>query len=123
MYEADGAKGKPIKAPHKDEPLIIKGTTHVIGVIGLDALGAPVAEGTVHRVDKFCDITGCTKEETISVRHISNLVMSEDGLFKNAPKDAIKILLLTKMDDVTRAQYAKEIEEALLKWKGTILAI
>ena len=123
LYEADGAKRKPIKAPREGEPLIISGTSHVIGVIGLDALGTSVSETTVHRMGKFIDITGCAEGEIILVEHIKNLVMSDEGLFKNAPEGSIKILLLTKMDDAPRAKYADEIKHVLSNWKGIVLAI
>jgi len=39
LVEADGAAGRPVKAPASHEPVIPLSTTDLVGVIGIDALG------------------------------------------------------------------------------------
>lgn len=123
VYEADGAKRKPIKAPREDEPRILRETSHVIGVVGLDALGLPASDLVVHRLEQFTDVTGCDEGKTITSEHVKKLVLSDAGLFKDTPMSARKILLLTKMDDEKRSLSAEYIKQVLLDWNGTVLAI
>lgn len=123
IYEADGAMRKPIKAPREGEPQIADGTTHVIGVIGLDAIGQIMSEDTVHRSALFSQVTDCHLGDHIDVSHVFNLVIHPEGLFKNINETSRKILLLTKMDDDSRIDYANEIKMRLKDWNGIVIAI
>ncbi len=48
IYEADGANRHPLKLHNASEPVILPGTTHLLIVAGLSALGRPVGEA-IHR--------------------------------------------------------------------------
>ncbi|MCK9487133.1 MAG: selenium cofactor biosynthesis protein YqeC [Dehalococcoidia bacterium] len=56
--EADGSKMRPFKAPSEDEPVIPDCATHVVVVVGADALDAPLDEGHVHRPERVREILG-----------------------------------------------------------------
>ncbi|MGD0439408.1 MAG: selenium cofactor biosynthesis protein YqeC [Acidimicrobiales bacterium] len=58
LVEADGAKGRSIKAPGDHEPVVPPSTGAVIGVVGLDCLGRPMDGATVHRPERFQAVTG-----------------------------------------------------------------
>ena len=98
LVEADGAKRKPIKAPADHEPVIPSSTTVVIGVIGLDALDKSIDEETVHRSNLFCSLTKKKAGNTIDQASIVELIRDDNGLFKNVPDIAKKIVLLNKAD-------------------------
>jgi probable selenium-dependent hydroxylase accessory protein YqeC len=98
LVEADGSRALPIKAPAAHEPQVPEASGIVIGVIGLDALGAPMDGRTVHRSELFGRLVGCAPGEAISVAHIVRLAASSDGLFKGAPAGALRVVLLNKAD-------------------------
>lgn len=52
IFEADGSRQLPFKAPAPHEPVIPPSTTHVVAVVGLDVLGAPVDAEHVHRPER-----------------------------------------------------------------------
>lgn len=56
--EADGSKLRPFKAPADHEPVIPDSATHVVAVVGLDALDAPLDEAHVHRPERVRAIAG-----------------------------------------------------------------
>jgi probable selenium-dependent hydroxylase accessory protein YqeC len=114
LIEADGARLRPIKAPAPHEPVVPPASSAVIGVIGLDALGAPMDERTVFRPGLFGPLTGCAPGEAITARHILRLVSSPAGLFKSAPPSARRILLLNKGDAVP-AGPAEECARAVIR--------
>jgi len=98
LVEADGAKRKPVKAPAEYEPVIPSSTTLVMGVIGLDCLGKPVSEETVHRCGLFCACTGKKPGDMIDRESILRLILAKNGLFKGAPTGSRNVVLLNKAD-------------------------
>ena len=104
LVEADGAKRKPIKAPADYEPVIPESTALVIGVIGLDCLGKAVTEENIHRCSIFCACTGKKPGEMIDRESIVRLIRAENGLFKGAPAESRKVLLLNKADTEALSQ-------------------
>ena len=98
VVEADGAKRHPVKAPASHEPVVPAAAGLVLGVIGLDCLGQPLNDATVHRPDRFGAITGCAPQAPIQLEHLAALVRSPQGLFKDTPAGASRALLLNKAD-------------------------
>lgn len=98
LVEADGAKGRPVKAPAPHEPVLPAGTGLVLGVVGLDCLGRPMDEASVHRPERFEEATGCGPGAPIRLEHLAALTRSPLGLFKGAPRGARRVLLLNKAD-------------------------
>ncbi len=123
INEADGAKCKAIKAPRADEPLISDNTNLVVGIIGLDVIGAYADADKVHRRELFEQITGCKATDQITEKDIASLVMHPLGLFKNVKIEMQKILMLTKADDKKRINSAMEIKKLLQDFDGEILWI
>jgi probable selenium-dependent hydroxylase accessory protein YqeC len=107
VVEADGSRRRPIKAPAHYEPVIPKETTRVIGVIGLDALGKPITDQYVHRPALFCSITGKKMGDTIDRKCFTDLILSEDGLFKDTPRKCRKHVIFNKADCADRQEEAK----------------
>jgi molybdenum cofactor cytidylyltransferase len=68
LVEGDGAARRPIKgyAPH--EPVLPPASHLAIPVLGLDALGAMVGPGEVHRAEEFGRLTGLSPGETIGAQ-------------------------------------------------------
>jgi len=103
LVEADGARGRSIKAPSPTEPVVPPVTDLVVGLVGLDCLGAPLDERIAHRPELLGPLVGCASGEPIRPRHIVALVCSPDGLFKGCPDGARRLLLLNKIDIAHRA--------------------
>lgn len=96
LVEADGSKRRPIKAPADHEPVVPEGTDLVVGVVGLDALGEPMDERTVHRPERFAAVTGCAAGAPIGWDHVVALARHPEGLFKGAR--GRRVVLLNKAD-------------------------
>lgn len=111
LVEADGSRGLPVKAPAGHEPAMPPTADMVVGVIGLDALGAPADGLHVHRLEAFLGLSGLKEGENIDIRSLSRLVLSPAGLFKGSPEGARRILALNKGDLVTEAAARKAADE------------
>jgi len=97
LVEADGSKRLPIKAPAPYEPVVPDGTDLVVGVVGLDALGWPMDDRTVHRPERFAAVTGCPPGAAIGWDHVVALARHPEGLFKGARGP--RVALLNKVDE------------------------
>jgi probable selenium-dependent hydroxylase accessory protein YqeC len=98
IVEADGAAGRPLKAPAAHEPVIPLSTTLLVAVVGLEALGKPVSGELVFRMEQFEVVTGLKPGDLITAESILPLFRLETGLFKNCPAGARKAVLLNKAD-------------------------
>ncbi len=98
IIEADGARGKPIKAPNTTEPVIPASTTLVIQIVGMDALGVKLNEDNTFRPEVISDITGLKIGEPITEDTIATLITHPQGVAKGTPATARTILLLNKVD-------------------------
>ncbi|MFH2131026.1 MAG: selenium cofactor biosynthesis protein YqeC, partial [bacterium] len=102
LVEADGSRGCPLKAPAPYEPVLPASTRTVVGVIGLDSLGKPLDEKTVHRSLLFSQLTGLDINQPVSPDAIQTLLLSPRGLFKDTPPTAERIVILNKADTPER---------------------
>lgn len=120
LVEADGSKGRPIKAPADHEPVIAKSTDIMIGVIGMDAFGQKLDSAYVHRSEILADLTKTPIEGIVKDKVILHLVSNPMGLFKNCPPSSRKILLLNKVVDEKRKEIAMRIGYNILEACNTI---
>ena len=99
--EADGARGRPAKAPGDHEPVIPLRATMVVAVIGADALDR-VIEDQCHRPLRVAAVVGCRSYERLTPGRAAALLTSERGLRRGVPPSARFGVVITKVDDDNR---------------------
>ncbi len=99
LVEADGAKGRLLKAPAEYEPVIPAEADHVIVVAGLDAIGKPLDERTVHRPEIATHILNIAPGTIITSEMFTNLISHPAGGLKDIPAQAKITVLLTQWND------------------------
>jgi len=115
LVEADGAAGRPIKAPASYEPVIPLSTTDLIGLVGIEAIGLPLQEENVFRSHIFTQLTGVKLGEKIGIETLTALICHPEGLFKNAPKDCRCHLFINKVENSKTQKVAEELAFQVLK--------
>jgi molybdenum cofactor cytidylyltransferase len=98
LIEADGSRQKPLKAPAPHEPPIPGFAEIVVHVTGLSALGMPLDEEHVHRVEQFSQLSGLAPGETITSQALLKILTHPLGALKNIPENAKRIELLNQAD-------------------------
>ncbi len=73
LIEADGARGRFLKAPAAHEPAIPPFVDQVIVVVGLSALGKSLSSKIVHRPEQFSQLANIQLGEKISKSHLVQL--------------------------------------------------
>ena len=115
LVEADGAAGRPVKAPASHEPVIPLSTTDLIGVIGIDALGLSLQEENVFRSEIFSQLTGLKLGEKIGIEALCLLICHPEGLFKGTPLNCLRHLFINKVEDSKDLKKAEELAFQVLK--------
>jgi len=101
VVEADGAAGRPVKAPAPWEPVIPSCTDLVIMVVGLDCLGRPANEEFAFRLKEFLALTGLAPGDPVMPASIGRLVVDKNGGLKGVTPQMNFIPFLNKLDLLT----------------------
>lgn len=78
LAEADGSRRLPFKAHLSHEPVIPSCTGLTVALAGASGFGRPVREA-VHRWKRYCQLTGASPEEPVTVENLS-AALSAEGL-------------------------------------------
>jgi probable selenium-dependent hydroxylase accessory protein YqeC len=119
IVEADGAAGRPVKAPAGHEPVIPDSATRVVGMLGLEALGQELSPEIVFRMDLFCNLAKIEERERITAPVLSRLFLRPEGLFKGTPASAKRVAFLNKFDLLPEDQEAKDLADLILVEEGS----
>ena len=84
-------------------------------MIGLDAVGNPIEDEYVHRLEQFCDVVQRRPGEMIDEEAVVELIVSAQGLFKGVPDGCKKYVVLNKAENARRKASAGNILISLLK--------
>ena len=114
IVEADGAKGRSLKAPADHEPVIPSTTTLLVPVAAVDALGQPLDERLVHRPEIVSRLAGVELGALITPALMSTLLLHPLGGLKAAPGRARIVPLLNKVQN-TYVDSAREVATSLLE--------
>jgi probable selenium-dependent hydroxylase accessory protein YqeC len=89
VNEADGAAGRPLKAPREGEPVVPENTSLLVPVIGIDGMGRPLAEEWVFRsaiASRLLNLPiGSTVTEEVIARLMTELIKSSPSVARVVP--------------------------------------
>jgi molybdenum cofactor cytidylyltransferase len=114
VVEADGSRMRPTKAPAEHEPVIAEASTHVLVVVGIDALDAPIAQAT-HRPELVCALLDLEPEARLETSDLARLIEHPDGGLKGVPKSARVVVVVNKVESDAQRADAAAIARALLR--------
>ena len=92
LCEADGSKHQPCKVPAAHEPVLLPDSDIVLSVVGMDALGCPLAQAC-QRPQLAAALLGCSLDSVIDAQMLTALLLSEQGARKNVGTRAYYIVL------------------------------
>ena len=111
VNEADGAAGRPLKAPREGEPVVPESTTLLVPVIGIDGMGRPLDEEWVFRsaiASRLLDLPlGSVVTEEVIARLMAELI-------KSSPPGARVVPVINQTDLLGGLEKAQRLAQHLL---------
>ena len=117
IVEADGAAGRPVKAPRENEPVIPTSTTLVVAILGVDGMERELNEQNVFQPERVSKITGIPVGEKLTDEAMANLMINPEGIFKGTPSSSRVVAFLNKVDIPNGVAKAKTIAQKILEKK------
>ena len=114
VVEADGSRQRAVKAPAAHEPVLPATTTHVVAVVGVDAVGRALKPNSVHRPEVVRGLLGLPDNATprLTPAMIARLVTHPAGGGKDMPPQAQLIPLINKVETVTDLAVARWVAQS-----------
>lgn len=122
VIEADGARGRSLKVPADHEPVIPRSTTVLVVVAALDALGRPLDDVAVHRVERVAAATGRAAGDAIDEDVVVAALAHPDGYPARIGPDRRGVVFLNKVEDAARAEAAARIAPRLMPPYAGVMA-
>ena len=118
IIEADGAAGRPVKAPREWEPVIPSYTTLVIGLLGVDGVGKELNEENLFQAERISQLTGIPMGGKMTCEGMAVLMVHPQGIFKGAPYSSRRVAFINKVDVPEGMKWGREIGKEIFK-KGS----
>jgi probable selenium-dependent hydroxylase accessory protein YqeC len=115
IIEADGAAGRPVKAPREGEPVIPSNTTLVVAILGVDGMERELNEENVFQPERVSKMTGIPMGEKMRGEAMALLVTHPEGLVKGTPSSSRVVVLLNKVDIPSGVEKGRYIAERVFK--------
>ena len=94
LIEADGARGRSLKAPAKHEPVVPNFVDLVVLMAGLDVLGQAIRSEAVHRPELVAALLRAPQKAQIGPVQLARVLAAKDGGLKGVPEGAeVRVLL------------------------------
>ena len=113
IIKADGARARWIKSPGPHEPLIPAFADTVIPVVSAQVIGRRLDDRIAHRPERLTELLGIEIGETITPRHVSDLLAHSEGSLKGVGSARV-IPLINMVDNVAIQAVAREVALAAM---------
>ncbi len=110
IVEADGSRGRPLKAPASWEPVIPSHTTTVVILMGIDAVGRPLGEVT-HRVEQGMRFGGLAADHILTPADCAAVLLHPEGALRVCPPTSRVVVAITKARTPQQVAMAEEIRQ------------
>jgi probable selenium-dependent hydroxylase accessory protein YqeC len=111
VIEADGARGRSLKAPAEYEPVVPDETTLMVVLVGLDVLDERLDAEHVHRLEVVVELSGAVPGTEVTEDVVVDCVVR--GYIPKVPKGSRHVVFLNKATDY-RLKTAERLGERLL---------
>ncbi len=97
VVEADGAHGRPLKAPASHEPVVPPSSTVVVITMGIDAVGGRLGD-VAHRPRQAMEFGGLGADDVLTASDCATILLHPQGALRVVPPGARVVVAITKVD-------------------------
>lgn len=113
VVEADGARGRGLKAPAEHEPVVPASTTLLLVLASLDVLGRPLGPETVHRLERVQSLTGRALGDAIDEALVVGALGHPSSYPRHRPARGRLAAFLNRADGATGEEAARIAERLI----------
>jgi len=106
LVKADGARKRLFKAPAPYEPVFPPRVDICVLVMSLAAIGKPISEKYVHRIDR---VKALTSGDTVTPQAIIDVIAKPQGYAERLPQQGRSLLYLSSCNSPQPLAFAREI--------------
>ena len=103
LNEADGARLRPFKAPAEHEPVVPRGTTLLVPVVGIEVIGRPLTDEHVYRAAVASRLAGVALGASVTPEIVAAVLTDFQGGLKGLPIGARVMPFINKVESGTLA--------------------
>lgn len=122
LVEADGARGRSLKAPADHEPVLPGTTTLCLVLAALDAIGEPLGEERVHRLQRVLALAGNRAGAVVDENLLATVLTHPDSYPGRIPAGVRSVAFLNKAETEGRREAAGRIARRLMPPFSRVLA-
>jgi len=112
LVEADGARGRSLKAPAGHEPVVPACTTLLVPVVGIDVLGRPLTGEYVHRPERVAQLAGVEPGTPITTQIAAAVLTHPQGGCKGWQPGMRLVPFINKVERVQPEQSNAALSQA-----------
>ena len=112
LLEADGAKGRPLKAPGAEEPVIPGETAMTLALAGLEGIGRTIREAAF-RAERYAAVLETDLEHVIAPGDAARVLVSREGQYKSVTAGMDFVIILNKADGPVQLLAAEEVARSV----------
>ena len=110
--KADGARMKLAKAHDEGEPRLVPGTTTVLLLASVRAVGRPIDEASIHHPERFAQLAGLAPGDVLTAHGLAAVLAHQTGAI-GAMQGAPVVVVLNMADDDPALDTARAVAAAL----------
>jgi probable selenium-dependent hydroxylase accessory protein YqeC len=114
VVEADGARGRSLKAPADHEPVLPGSTTLCVVLAALDVLGEPLGEERVHRLPRVLALTGRRSGDLVDEAVLATTLGHPGSYPGRIPTGVGGVAFLNKVETAERWEAADRLARRLV---------
>src|SRR5262245_12460036 len=122
LIEADGARGRSLKAPAAHEPVVPASATVMVVLAALDVLGTPAGGALVHRAEIVGRLADLGPDDAVTEEALAACLSHADGYPARLRPGLRSAVFLNKVEDAARAAAAARIAARLCPPYGAVVA-
>ena len=119
FVKADGARLRWLKAPDENEPALAQGTTVLVPVLSIRAIGKILSGEIAHRTLEVARVMQIEIGQRITPLHLARLVSSEQGALKGAGSAKV-IVVLNMIENKQELSVARLVADQALERSAKI---
>jgi len=122
LIEADGARGRSLKAPAAHEPVVPASCSLMVVLAALDVLGTPAAGERVHRPEIVARLTGLGPDAPVTEEALGACLAHPDGYPARLRPGLRAVVFLNQAEDAAARDAAARIADRLCPPYDAVIA-